>query len=429
MQNKFGKWFKLLSIFFTGQIALQFLTAVAGFLIIRFLSKKDYADFSVAFAFQTTMGILVDIGFSNSIVALVRDRVKDDSVIFGYIEAALTARKWLLIIISFIGAIVYFVLSMRNKKSIPEFFWFYSGILFFIFNQKYVILLSYYRIKNMMKEIYIAQIYVFLFRILLIVILQWFSVMTGVVALWLGSLQCALLGYLIGKNIKMPAYLAPLEMQKNLKEMLAFLKPQMPGAIFYAFQGQIIIGIIAYFGNSSAVADTAAVGRFAQLFMLIGAFTSVIIEPFFARIDLSRVIKFYILITLGYLFVCLFLMILVYYFSSFALLILGNQYRGLEFPLQIAVVSGCVSQATVLFWVLNTSRHWNYPWVYIAIIVTTIFSQIFLCRKLDISSVTGVMLFQLWSSLIAMVIHLGVGLSELWKIRLSSQGKIGSTRV
>jgi O-antigen/teichoic acid export membrane protein len=423
-QVRYGNLFRRLALFFGGQVSLQALTAITGFLIIRFLSKTEFADFSVAFAFQATMGVLIDIGFSNSIVALVRDRANDDSVIFGYILAALKARKWLLISISLIGALVYSYLSVRNHRPVFESVLYYLGIVFYVFNQKYVILLSYFRIKKMMKEMYSAQIGVLILRLVFIVVLKWSGVISGLAVLWLGSLQCALLGHLIGNQIQIPSNLNRDEMQTNVREMFVFLRPQMPGAVFYAFQGQIVIGIIAYFGSSTSIADTAVMGRFSQIFMLIGAFISTIIEPAFAKIENERVFKLYLLILLGYIIVSVFLVGVFLKFGTFALLILGGQYRGLEFPLILTIVGGCISQATVLFWVLNTSRHWNYSWVYIAIIVSTVLLQILLCRRLNLSTVVGVLWFQLWSSLVAMVVHFAVGIYEIGKLQMLSRNRL-----
>jgi len=58
--------------FLAGQGSVQVLNLVSGF---YYCAKVEaYAQYSVAFGFQNTLGVLVDLGISGSIVALVGDR-------------------------------------------------------------------------------------------------------------------------------------------------------------------------------------------------------------------------------------------------------------------------------------------------------------------------------------------------------------------
>jgi len=56
-------------------------------LLLRWLSVEAYAQYSVAFGFQNTLGVLVDLGISGSIVALVGDRGSDKEIV-GTIQSA-----------------------------------------------------------------------------------------------------------------------------------------------------------------------------------------------------------------------------------------------------------------------------------------------------------------------------------------------------
>ncbi len=82
--NGVGDCFRCLS----GQSILQALNFITGFLLVRWLSIESYAQFGVVFGFQSTLAMLIDLGFGGCIVSLVGNRGDRPEIIGGYISAA-----------------------------------------------------------------------------------------------------------------------------------------------------------------------------------------------------------------------------------------------------------------------------------------------------------------------------------------------------
>jgi O-antigen/teichoic acid export membrane protein len=58
---------------------------------------EQYAQFGVAFAFQSTVAMLADLGFTSSIIALAGERAKDPEIMGLYIRSAKHYRRILVI--------------------------------------------------------------------------------------------------------------------------------------------------------------------------------------------------------------------------------------------------------------------------------------------------------------------------------------------
>src|ERR1700722_15154082 len=71
--------------------------------------------------------------------------------------------------------------------------------------------------------------------------------------------------------------------------------PNAPSAIFYAIQGQITLMLITVFAhNATNVANGGALGRLAQILVLFSQMNGLLIEPFFAKLKASLLIRTYL---------------------------------------------------------------------------------------------------------------------------------------
>ena len=62
---------KRLSTFVGGQSAVQLLNAATGLLLLRLMTKPDFAVYAIALGIQGMITILTDIGFGGAISGLV----------------------------------------------------------------------------------------------------------------------------------------------------------------------------------------------------------------------------------------------------------------------------------------------------------------------------------------------------------------------
>ena len=64
--------------------------------------------------------------------------------------------------------------------------------------------------------------------------------------------------------------------------------PSIPNVIFYAFQGQVSILLITFFGHTTAVASIGALRGLGQVFVLFSQMTPLLIEPYFASMPAAK---------------------------------------------------------------------------------------------------------------------------------------------
>ena len=86
---------------------MQGLNFVVGFFLLRWLDKTAYAQYSVAFAFQSTIGMLVDLGFTGSIIALVGENAHRPEIVGRYLRTAQFFRTRSFIAITSVAALTY----------------------------------------------------------------------------------------------------------------------------------------------------------------------------------------------------------------------------------------------------------------------------------------------------------------------------------
>src|SRR2546429_7619042 len=82
--SRVQRWAGLITSFLAGQGLIQLLNVVTGFLLLRWMSVESYAQFSIAFGFQSMLQWLVDLGTVGAIVALVGNRGKEREVVGKY---------------------------------------------------------------------------------------------------------------------------------------------------------------------------------------------------------------------------------------------------------------------------------------------------------------------------------------------------------
>ena len=114
MNSHYKRWTALISIFLAGQGSVQILNLISGFLLLRWLSIEAYAQYSVTFGFQSTLSMLIDLGFSSSIVALVGDRGSDKEVVGTYIRSAKHFRNRLFAVIIPLAAIAFPLIASKQ---------------------------------------------------------------------------------------------------------------------------------------------------------------------------------------------------------------------------------------------------------------------------------------------------------------------------
>ncbi|MEK6481699.1 hypothetical protein WJR50_29410 [Catalinimonas sp. 4WD22] len=406
-----NKWAKLISTFVVGQGAVQLIQVLSGFFLIRWLSVEEYAQYSVAFAFQSTAQMLVEFGFSGSIVALVGDRIYNKKVIGNYIKAGQFYRNRFFVIVGGACIILFPLLTAKHHWPLTVTIALLICILSNLFFSGNI---SYYTppllIHQRLHNLYRIQLKNGILRFLLIAVLYLFSVLNA----WLAALTTSLLTVVNGYAYKKKASAFIEEPQKASvivrKEMFDYIRPIMPGIVFAAFQGQIMIFIISFFGQTMSIAEIGALSRLGQLYLIFGVAGSALVAPYIAKQGKKDLLTKYATILSLYLVLSVALIALAYMMPNLFLWIIGSNYSHLNTEVLLLITNSGLALIVGIMWQMNAARKWIFYWMPIVSIPGTLLVQIVCILYLNLSQTSEVLMLSIFTNLFVLFTRVLVGL-------------------
>jgi O-antigen/teichoic acid export membrane protein len=381
------------------QAIVQFVGFLSGILLVRSLDKHEYAYFTIANTMQGTMNLLADIGISVGLVS-IGGRVWQDRYRFGQlINTALGLRKKLGALAILVVTPILFVMLAKNGASTP-----YGALLIGLVVVGISIELSIGvmgvipRLRSDIGVIQRIDLTGAITRLLLLVGLTFVYLNAGVavaVASGVMVLQFVLLRRYAAKVVDFDAP----ENAEDRKAIVRLIKHLAANAIFYCLQGQITIFLISFFARrASAVAEVGALGRLAMVFAVITNLLTNVFAPAFARCHDGRKLRRLYAGILGVVIAfSLAVVVAAAFFPGEFLFVLGNKYSHLHRELILMVGGAVLSALTGTFWALNASKAWVAgAWLYIPLTIAT---QVALVPFTDFSTVSGVLIFNLFSAI------------------------------
>ncbi len=164
--------------------------------------------------------------------------------------------------------------------------------------------------------------------------------------------------------------------------------------IYYGLQGQVGTWLISFYGTSARVADVGALGRLGVLFALAGAPVVQLGVPAFARCQGRAQLLRQLLVVCGlYGLFSLAVVVVVTLLPGPVLWLLGPQYAHLGFELRLAALAPALTGLCGIVWALVLARGWVRSSV--LVVPVGLAAQVAACAFLDLSTVTGVLLFNL----------------------------------
>jgi O-antigen/teichoic acid export membrane protein len=381
------------------QAIVQVIGFFSGILLVRSLSQRDYAYYTIANTMQGTINLLADIGISVGLIS-IGGRVWHDRHRFGeLINTALSVRRKLgAIAILIVTPIMYFML-VKNGMSIP-----YSVILILLVLGGLLIQLSLGvlsvvpRLRSDVGRIQIIDLTGAVTRLALLGALVFLFMNAGVAVLVATAvllLQYAMLRSYVAGVVDLKAE----ENSEDRREIVRLTKHLAANAVFYCLQGQITIFLISFFARrANSVAEVGALGRLAMIFTVVSNLLANVFVPAFARCQNRRKLGWLFLMIAGGvgLFSAIVLAGAAIFPQQF-LLILGNKYAHLHRELLLMVGGAVIGAVTGTLWALNASKAWVAgSWLYIPI---TLLTQVALIPFTDFSSVSSVLTFNLLSAI------------------------------
>lgn len=412
------RWVRKLGEFFLGQGSTQLLSLVTGFLVIRWLSVEAYAQYSVAFSFQCSVGMLVDLGFSGAIIALVGPRIHDPKVAGRYIRSVLHSRTVLFVIATPIAAAAFYWMTGRQGWSAPARLALFSSVLFSLFFQGWT---SCYSTPLAMHQrygpLYRSQLSSGVWRLAGFSVFHALSALAAPVAAWINGAGLALQGWLYRREC-LPLIEEPERADPAAnRELRRYVAPLAPSMVFNALESQITIFLITWFGRSTNIAEVAALGRLNQALVILLAFNGIVISPYVARLARGRLGARYGLIMAGGVAVSGALWGFSWLFPGVLLWVVGAKYAHLRSAVPWSIAAWGVYYLSMLMQTIHGARKWVYWWHSALHCTSLIVAQIVGVLVFDLSQTVGVLKFSMLAALTNLAVQAAAGGYGFWTDR------------
>jgi O-antigen/teichoic acid export membrane protein len=390
------------------QAVVQLLAFTSGILLVRWLPQREYAYFTIANAMQATLNVLADIGISVGVIS-IGGRVWQDQYRFGQLinTGLIVRRRLAALAFLIVTPLLYAMLARNGASSLYTLLLIVIVLIGFSIQLSIDVFAVVPRLRSDIARIQTIDFVCATARLALILGLVYVFARAGL-AVAIGSaiffLQYLLLRSYAAKVIDLKASENP----EDRQEMVRLTKKLAANALFYCLQGQITVFLISFFGQrATEVAEAGALGRLAMISAVLMSTLTNIFVPAFARCqDRAKLRVLYVLIAGG---VALFSLIVLGAAAAFPdqfLLILGNRYTHLHRELVLMVSCAVFTAFGSTLWMLNSSRAWiNGSWLYIPLTLAT---QIALIPFTDFSTVAGVLIFNLISTVPAVLLNIGL---------------------
>ena len=423
--RKWLGWFRVLAGFGSVQMVIQVLGFLSGILIVRHLSKPDYAWFTIANGLVATLGMIADSGISGGLSSLGGTIWQDNTRFGSLIQTALTLRRKFTVVTVILVTPVFIWLLFRNQAPPATVAVVVAAALAgFSLQLTAGILGIVLSLRQEIRRMQTLGLGTALVRLALLTsaCLVFIDVRVAVI---IGVSGPGLQAFFLRRRVKESVDWDAPETPDYRKRLLDVVKRQAPLTIFYCFQGQIVVWLISIFGSKDRVAEIGALGRFAMIFSVVASVLNGVVIPRFARCqDRTILRRRYWQVVAGFALLAASLVVLSAIFPRPLLWVLGGRYANLEDEVWIMRLSAALGALFATQHALTYSKAWIAP--ALVSIPMELVTLVILILSLDISTVRGV----LWLSCISFIppifLNMIIVRHELRRRPESSQSASGS---
>lgn len=397
---------KLLGTMLAGHVGLQVITVVAGFIALRGMDIESYAQYSLAFAFGSTLGILVDFGFTGSIIALLGERAGDQELTAQYMRVARHYRSRMFMVLVPVSAFAFAAVTSGRGWS-----WATCTLLFVLtvtgiwFMGTLAVYVTPLIIDNSLREVYVPQLRANALRPTVFAIAATLGRLSAPLATAVNAVTLGLAAQAIRRRARTRAK-EPEKPDPELgRRMRRYLRPLWPGIVFNAFQTQVLIVLMAIFGGATQIAQIGALGRLGQIFLVLVAFNVLIVEPAISRMPREGLRRRYTLLVLVMTGVVASITIVAYVWPDPFLFILGGKYDDLGPFIGPIMLTSSFEYIAQLLWTMNSARRWVYGWHTAIYITVVLIAQVIGASTINLSTTRGVVMFGVISGAALVVVQ------------------------
>ena len=387
-----------------------------GLLCVRLLPVTGYAKFAVVFAYLGSLVTLMDIGISGSLIPLVAERTDDCQLIADYVSSLRQLAQRLFLLAAPATMLVFPLLVHRQAWGWQT----VSAMVAILVVAAWCARVSAHYgavliLRRDRKRYYRAQMISSLGTLSLLgvcCVFHWLNAWIAILFNVAGIIYISQ-DYFFRARHLLGVRGNPSKQKR--KAIVRLIAPNIPNVIFYAVQGQISLILITIFGRTSGVASVGALGRLAQIFVILAQMNPLLIEPYFAKLARVRLKSTYLGTLALAAALCLGLVGLARTFPELFLWVLGPKYNGLRFEVVLVIAAGAIRHVSGLMWVIHSARRFVYWWNNLMTIALTIMVQAAFLWKINLGSVRSVLFFNIVAALAGLVVNILCGFYGFWR--------------
>lgn len=361
-------WIPLLARYSAGQLLILVINLITGFLILRFLSISEYAIYILASLLQTVGSLGTDLGMSQGVVSLGAP-IREDKAAFGSLvrSAMRLRRKLFLAVVPIVLVIAYMLLHGNESRIEIAIAVTVLALAIAWVQQSGSIATAALNANHDSSGLLRAGVGSGIVRLILVAIVC-SSAPYAVAAMVINLVGAVVNSGMLWRRCGQYLGIIGQEMQDNSDKLASFMKPLLPGIIYYLVQGHVSTFVLALAGTTVAVAEVGALGRLGQIIGVLTLLNGFFVQPYFARVTdrarfANRAGQMALILGLGFAIVTA---------SSILapgawLLVLGPQYDGLTSELTIALLGAQLSVAgAILYTIVIATGRTRGQWLQIA---------------------------------------------------------------
>lgn len=365
----FFRWGALIARFLTGQVVVQVVNLVTGFLILRFLSINEYAIYILGSLLGTVGALGSDMGISQGVISIGAP-IRDDKTAFsGLVKSAILLRRRFFVLAVPVVAVLAYAVLHNTDDGIPAMIAVTLLAMAIAWVQQSVVLgvsvLNAHHDSSRLMRAGLGSAFCRLILVATFCRVAPFA-LTGLAINLAGMLLNA---WLLSRFCRNYLNAGRPDEQDFSAKLLKFAKPLIPGVVYHLIQGQIAVFLLGLSGATEAVAEVGALGRLGQVMGVLAMLNGFFIQPYFARIaDYRNFAKSAVQVFAALLLVFAIVTVSTLIFPELWLAILGPNYKGLAGEMVIAMAGAQLWVAgAVVYTIVIATRVTRGQWLQIAL--------------------------------------------------------------
>jgi O-antigen/teichoic acid export membrane protein len=397
------RWAKILSAYFTAQVLTQLLGIAAGLLFVNLMPLREFGLYTLAFSVVTFFSFLSDLGSTGSLLHFFHRAGREGSAFEPYFAAVLSLRRAAFLLGAVAVAIAFPLAAAAKGFGWGEIVLVTAGILGCVWFQiQSSIRILALRLHGRYTQSYRAEVGGTLLRLLVAGVM----VVTGHLGAWLGVAASAAgsgLSTVIARPGRPDAAPAG-DLRPYRRQILRYLLPTLPSALYFSVQGPLVVWLSATFGSTRTLAEVGALGRLALIVGMFSGLTGVVFLPRLAAITSDELYRVRCLqYGLALALVVAGLLAAAALLPRLFLMLVGPHYNGLHRELLLLVAGSGLALLGSYVASVNLARGWSR--FQGLTVVVELGAQILLVKLLPLSTTAGVLRLTLLSAATALLCH------------------------